>query len=164
VIVLVALSLLVAAKVPAPKMQYERAVEERPYFQFEVEVFEIMKRAQLDPAYASVDLDQYQSHATFYFKGDAKELLAKYTLDPRIEAVSVPLSATELSRISSDFMVWVNRHGFAWEHAWADPKQGTVSLGSRDPAPILAAAKAENVNLDRITIYDSTPHYVPERG
>lgn len=161
---LLAAPLLVLAKVPAPKMQYERAPSEMPYFQFEVEVFEIMKRAQLDPAYATVDLDKYDTHATFYFKGDARALLAKYTLDPRIDAVSVPLTATELGKISSDFMSWVNRHRFAWEHAWADPKKGTVSLGSRDPAPILAAAKAEGINLDRINIYDSTPRYANERG
>lgn len=161
---LLAAPLLVLARVPAPKMQYERAPSEMPAFQFEVEVFEIMKRAQLDPDYATVDLDNYDSHATFYFKGDAKARLAKYTLDPRIDGVSVPLSAAELGMISSDFMSWVNRHGFEWEHAWAEPKTGTVSLGSRNPAPILAAAKVEGISLDRITIYDSTPHYAPERG
>lgn len=161
---LIALSLLAAAKVPAPKMEYERAAAEMPYFQFEVEVFEIMKRAQLDPDYATVDLDKYRTHATFYFKGDAKARLAKYTLDPRIDAVSVPLNASELGKISSDFMTWVNRHGFEWEHAGADPKTGRLQLGSRNPAPIIAAAEAEGINLDRIIIYDSTPHYVPERG
>jgi len=161
---LLAVPLLVFAKVPAPKMHYERAPSEMTYFQFEVEVFEIMKRAQLDPAYATADLAKYDSRATFYFKGDAKAALAKYTLDPRIEAVSVPLSAAELGKISSDFMTWVNRHGFEWEHAGAEPKTGRVHLGSRNPAPILAAAKAEGISLDRITIYDSTPHYVPERG
>ena len=161
---LLAAPLLVLTKVPAPKMQYERAPSEMPYFQFEVEVFEIMRRAQLDPAYATVDLDKYDSHATFYFKGDAKALLAKYTLDPRIDAVSVPLSASELGKISSDFMTWVNRHGFEWEHAGADPKTGRVALGSRNPAPILAAAKGEGISLDRISIYDSTPHYSNERG
>lgn len=161
---LFAAPLLVLAKVPAPKMQYQRAPSEMPYFQFEVEVFEIMKRAQLDPAYATVDLDQYQAHATFYFKGDAKALLAKYTMDPRIDAVSVPLSAAELGKVSSDFMTWVNRRGFDWEHAGADPKTGMMALGSRNPAAILAAAKAEGISLDRISVYDTTPHYVPERG
>jgi hypothetical protein len=161
---LIAAPLLVLARVPAPKMQYERAPSEMPYFQFEVEVFEIMKRAQLDQDYATVDLDNYNPHATFYFKGDAKARLARYTLDPRIDAVSVPLSAAELGKVSSDFMTWVNRRGFAWEHAGADPKTGTVRLGSRNPAPILAAAKAEGISLDRIAIYDSTPHYVNERG
>ena len=126
-------------------------------------VFDLQQRVQADPAFAHLETTG-ENKATVYFRGDANGLLAKYTADPRIDAAPAPLSATELSKISSDFMFWVNGHHFDWEHAWADPKRGTVSLGSRNPEPILAAARAEGISLDRITIYDSTPHYVPERG
>lgn len=162
---LVAASLLVMAKVPAPKFGYERAPSEMPLFQFEVQVFELMKRAQTDPNYALVDLDNYGARATFYFKGDAKAHLARYTSDPRISAVSVPLSATELAAVSEPFIRWVRSRGFEWDWADADPKRGLVSIGTPQPYLVRAMAEQDGIDLTHIRILDTRPGLmVPERG
>lgn len=163
-LLLAAAQILPPLKPAAPGMPAEMVAPDE--LEFRTTLFEVMNRAQVDPSYAASERTGERS-GTFYFKGDAKAHLARFTSDPRITAVSVPLSAAELGTISHTFMLWVRRRGFEWEQAWADPQAGLVHISTKQPYLLEKMAKDEGIDMTHIRVSDARPplnRYVPERS
>lgn len=159
------IALLVQGSVPTlPKPGQPIAAADANMWDFRTVVFGLMQRVQADPDYALIEHDG-EFRATAYFKGDARAKLATYTRDPRIRAVSVPLSGRELAAISEPFIRWVRKNGFEWTWADADPRQSLVRIATKQPYLVEKMARDAGFDLTRIRIVDGRPGpYVPERG
>lgn len=136
---------------------------EAPQAQYKRDVRALLARVQTDPDYAGVKADANAMTATIYFKGDAARALARYTSDPRISSLSVPVSLRELTEISQRFMTWLTANGFRGTVQGIDARESRVGISVYDPDKVIAAAKKAGLDLTYLQIGDAVPHYTPER-
>src|SRR4051794_20925634 len=131
-----------------------------PAAKFKHDLSDLVKRAQTDPEFAGVQADIDALHARLYFKADAKERLAPHTQDPRIEAVSVPISARELGDIAEQFRSWLSARGFKGSIDGIDGRQSQVSVSVFDLDRVVSAAREDRIDRTYLQIRDAVPHYV----
>lgn len=144
---------------PAPVVPFA----EPPELEFKRQVYALESRLEHDPDFAGVKANGGMD-ISIYFNGDAAAHLARYTLDPRFHAVSVPVSARELRQKADRFLAWAKRRGFRGFINGIDGRESHAFISVYDPGKVMRAARRAKVDLKYLIIGDAVPHYVNERG
>ena len=127
------------------------AFEER--MRFKAMVLALEKQFRLDPDYAAMSVSKDGLLVKVHFKGNARERLARYTRDPRILPVSVPLSVSELNKLQTSMVDWMMRRGISLKEIGVNPHKGELYVTTLEPGRLLAAAHDDRVEMRHIKIY-----------
>ncbi|MEO6580902.1 MAG: hypothetical protein ABIN83_07090, partial [Sphingomicrobium sp.] len=121
-------------------------------FEFKKIVLKLERRLRLDPHYAAMSVSMDGMLVKIYFKGNAAQQLANYTMDPRFSPVSVALSAGELEALQAHTLAWLRSRSIKFKQIDSDPHKSEVYIMTWEPRRLLRAARKDGIDMQHIKV------------